>query len=103
MDQAKAEFVRLCDEAIREVEAMQNEYLAAGDPPAWAHLLTRLTQILVRLRQSCIDDVLPRPGRGRLGLSYAVSEWGLVDKGPHGVRVYDACWNLDNYYEDNYR
>lgn len=103
MDQAKAELLRLCDEALREVESTLSEFVAAGEDQVWIDLLNRLTRSLVRTRQQAIDDVLPRQGGGTLGLSYAVSESGLTEKGPSGLKVYDACWNLDKFFAEKYR
>lgn len=102
MDQVKAEFIRLCDEALQEVEITQNEFLAAGELSVWQDLLNRLKENLSGIRQDAINDTLPRSGNALLGLTKAVSEWGLTEKGPSGLRVYDACRKLEQFYAGSF-
>lgn len=100
MDTVKAEFLRLCDEAIRETESTLSAFQSSGEHEVWIQLLTQLRKTLHLTREQAVKDMLPRPARGQLGLSKGISEWGLDDKG--AFRLYDICRGVDNYYESHF-
>jgi hypothetical protein len=91
-------YVRLCEAAIEQAEALRARYEAAGDP-AGAELAQRAVDLLRANRSSALAGSL----RGRdegfgFGPRRFVSEF---DWGPEGREFVDAVYELGRFWKDH--